>query len=203
LTSQLLIVGAGGLAREMAQLARVLAIVGSDEPIQVDDTVETSMLESIAEVGFTGVIVLGIGHPTRRLAAWQLWSAATRPANWPALIHPRADVGDTTTIGEGSVVTSGVVTTTHVTVGRGVLLNLNVTVGHNAVIGDCCVVNPGATISGGVTLGEGVLVGTGANILEGLTVGSGATVGAGAVVSRDVAPGDVVVGVPARSRGSE
>jgi acetyltransferase-like isoleucine patch superfamily enzyme len=42
-------------------------------------------------------------------------------------------------------------------------------------------------------------IGSGALILGGVTIGAGALVGAGAVVTRDVAPGQVVAGVPARS----
>lgn len=42
-------------------------------------------------------------------------------------------------------------------------------------------------------------VGSGAVILGGLRIGAGALVGAGAVVTRDVAPGAVVVGSPARA----
>jgi UDP-2-acetamido-3-amino-2,3-dideoxy-glucuronate N-acetyltransferase len=41
-------------------------------------------------------------------------------------------------------------------------------------------------------------LGSGAVILGGVTVGAGALVGAGAVVTRDVQPGEVVVGSPAR-----
>lgn len=42
-------------------------------------------------------------------------------------------------------------------------------------------------------------IGSHATILSGLTIGEGATIGAGAVVTHDVAPGTVVVGVPARA----
>jgi acetyltransferase-like isoleucine patch superfamily enzyme len=41
-------------------------------------------------------------------------------------------------------------------------------------------------------------IGSGAVILGGVTIGEGALVGAGAVVTRDVEPGTVVAGVPAR-----
>jgi acetyltransferase-like isoleucine patch superfamily enzyme len=43
-------------------------------------------------------------------------------------------------------------------------------------------------------------IGSGAVILCGVTIGEGALIGAGAVVTKDVAPGEVVAGVPARAR---
>lgn len=46
---------------------------------------------------------------------------------------------------------------------------------------------------------RGASIGSGAVILCGITIGEGALVGAGAVVTKDVAPREVVAGVPARS----
>ncbi|MCA9132219.1 MAG: hypothetical protein KDA45_03660 [Planctomycetales bacterium] len=45
---------------------------------------------------------------------------------------------------------------------------------------------------------RGASLGSGAVILGGLTIGAGALVGAGAVVTRDVQPGTIVAGNPAR-----
>jgi UDP-2-acetamido-3-amino-2,3-dideoxy-glucuronate N-acetyltransferase len=45
-------------------------------------------------------------------------------------------------------------------------------------------------------------IGTGAVILGGVRIGAGALVGAGAVVTREVAPGAVVVGNPARAQAA-
>jgi len=46
---------------------------------------------------------------------------------------------------------------------------------------------------------RGASLGSGAVVLGGVTIGAGALVGAGAVVTRDVAPGEVVAGSPARA----
>lgn len=51
-----------------------------------------------------------------------------------------------------------------------------------------------------VTIGAQVWIGGAAIILPGVTVGDGAIVAAGAVVTRDVAPGAIVAGNPARPR---
>ena len=45
---------------------------------------------------------------------------------------------------------------------------------------------------------RGAAIGSGALVLGGIRIGAGALVGAGAVVTRDVAPGETVAGVPAR-----
>ncbi len=55
--------------------------------------------------------------------------------------------------------------------------------------------------SGPITIGDRVFLGQRSVVLGGVTIGDGATVGANAVVTRDVAPGQTVVGVPARPVG--
>jgi acetyltransferase-like isoleucine patch superfamily enzyme len=45
----------------------------------------------------------------------------------------------------------------------------------------------------------GASIGSGAVVLGGVRIGAGATVGAGAVVTRDVAPREIVAGIPARA----
>lgn len=46
-------------------------------------------------------------------------------------------------------------------------------------------------------IGRGVFIGVGAIVLPGMVIGDGAKIGAGAVVTKDVEPGQTVVGIPA------
>lgn len=91
---------------------------------------------------------------------------------------------------------------------EGVQIEDEVFVGHGVMfINDR---EPRATSAGGALQTEedwtlvptcvrrGASIGSGATILCGVTIGEAALVGAGAVVTRDVAPQEVVAGVPAR-----
>ncbi len=94
----------------------------------------------------------------------------------------------------------------HTFICEGVHIGDDVFVGHGVMfINDR---RPRASIDGKPVMDEWNLeetfiendasIGSNATILCGLRIGKGAVVGAGAVVTRDVAPGSVVVGNPAR-----
>ncbi len=53
-------------------------------------------------------------------------------------------------------------------------------------------------VSSPIAIGDGARIGLGAGVLRGVTIGARAIVGPHAVVTRDVAPGVTVGGVPAR-----
>jgi sugar O-acyltransferase (sialic acid O-acetyltransferase NeuD family) len=144
-------------------------------------------------------LVIGIGSPDIRAQALARYLAAGPRFTYPNLIHPSAVLDQRCVrAGRGNTITAGCVFTCDIQVGDFNLFNLQTTVGHDARVASYCVLNPSVNVSGGVAIGDRVLVGTGAQILENRVIGPDATIGAGAVVTRDVAEGATVVGVPAR-----
>lgn len=84
-----------------------------------------------------------------------------------------------------------------------------VVIGETAIIGHDVTMYQGSTLGGTnptngqggkrhPTIGDGAIISLGAAILGPITVGARARVGANAVVTKDVAEGQVVVGIPAR-----
>jgi len=137
------------------------------------------------------------------------------------IVHPFTNlygcrIGDKTRIGpyvevqRGAVIGARCKIQSHTFVCDGVEIGDEVFVGHGVMfINDK---RPRATNAAGELATEAdwellptrvddrAAIGSGAVVLAGVRIGSGALVGAGAVVTRDVAPGEVVVGMPARSR---
>ena len=207
------VLGSGGLAREMRQLLgqvdpeiafRGFVIeTGQREPEASEIVVagDDAWLSQQAGTTDSPMVVLGSGFPAVRLKMRRMVRSVR--LSGLSLVHPSAVVDrDEVALGEGVVICAGVVTTCDVVIGDGALVNWNVTVGHDVRIGCCSVVNPGAHVSGSVEIGDGVLIGAGAVVLQGIKIGHGATVGAGAVVTKDVPSGETVVGVPAQRTGS-
>lgn len=98
-------------------------------------------------------------------------------------IPAEAEIGEGTQLGYGGM---GIVIHKDAKIGRHCLISHQVTIGGRSGLKDLPVI------------GDYVRIGAGAKILGNIHIGDFAVIGANAVVVRDVAPGAVVGGIPAR-----
>lgn len=197
----LLIIGAGGHASDVADLAMRCGVpriaVRDDRPVNGDrfERRGIRMLPTGEGLPEGATCTLGIGRPTSRRGAAQDLPEETAHA---PLVDPAAVMSPSADLSAGVQVFWLAGISPLVSLGRHVLVSYGATVGHDTTVGNYSSVFPGAHVSGEVDIGEAVLIGSGAVVLQGLTIGDGAVLGAGAVVTRDVSPGAKVTGVPAR-----
>lgn len=207
----LLLVGAGGFARETLELVRAanrqapaweLRGILDDDPARHGETVH-----GVPIIGASGAVhehpdaqvVTCVASPDDPLRRLRLVERLGLPAErYATLVHPTAVVAGTATIGPGSVLHALTVLTADVRLGAHVAIMPAVVLTHDDVVEDGVTFGAGARVAGGVTLGRGAYVGSGALVREGLTVGSGAVLGMGAVLTASVPAGETWVGVPAR-----
>jgi acetyltransferase-like isoleucine patch superfamily enzyme len=123
-----------------------------------------------------------------------------------ALVREANTIGDNVSIGSLSVVEH------HVTIGVGVRIHSQCFIPEFSVLEEGAWIGPRVTLTNapfprcpdvakclkGVHIGKDARVGANVTILPGVRIGERALIGAGAVVTKDVAPGMVVVGAAAR-----
>jgi len=132
--------------------------------------------------------------------------AARCAADGVAFFEARASnvvILDQVSVGEGAVLCPFVTLTSNIRIGRHFHANLYSYVEHDCVVGDFVTFAPGVHCNGNVVVEDHAYIGAGAILRQGrpgrpLVIGRGAVVGMGAIVTTDVAPGETVVGNPAR-----
>jgi len=206
----IVIVGAGGLGREVALLLSQLNAAGATWEVRGFYDDRRPATPTVGGLPYLGTTPDLNATPEPLAVAVAVGSSADRAAvvgrltspllHFPALVHPQVALhpAQRVALGEGCLIQPGCVLTCDITLGRFVLLSPNCTVGHDATLADFCSLLPQASVGGAAHLGEGTCVGAHATIIQGVTTGAYAVLGAGAVAVRHVPARTTVVGVPAR-----
>jgi sugar O-acyltransferase (sialic acid O-acetyltransferase NeuD family) len=205
----IVIIGAGGFAREVAWL---IEDINSKDNLwnligYIDENVNNKGID------LNGYYVLGgfkdltvrdneiyyvcaVGDTlSRKELSIKAESIGLKPA---ILIHPSVMMSKHVVIGDGTIICCSNIITVNVQIGKHVIINLDCTIGHDAVIKDYVTILPSVNVSGAVILSEGSNIGTGSAIIQGKRIGENSIIGAGSVVVKDIPENCTAVGVPAK-----
>ncbi len=118
------------------------------------------------------------------------------------LIREDSEIGDNTVVGTHSIVDG------HVKIGDNVSIQSGSYIPPESIIGNRVFLAPFVVITNdkypaskrllGVNIGDDAVIGANSVLISGVKIGEKAVVASGTVVTKDVPPGKVVLGVPAR-----
>ncbi len=146
-----------------------------------------------------GCVAIGGASGKERLEIQELMES--HGIAFPPLAHPSACIAHDTEIATGCQFLAQSLIAPGCRTGRSVILNHKASVDHECQIGNGVHLAPASTLCGCVTIEDYAMIGASAVVLPRLKIGRSSIIGAGAVVTRDVDPGTIVAGNPAKIIG--
>jgi sugar O-acyltransferase (sialic acid O-acetyltransferase NeuD family) len=121
-----------------------------------------------------------------------------KAANFTNVIHPTAIIGSENSIGEGLILYPFARITVNCTLGNFVTIQSSA-IGHDAAVNDFSTISSNCLITGNTVIGKRVFIGSNSTIIPNITIEDDVYIGAGSVVIRDISTGLKVMGNPART----
>jgi sugar O-acyltransferase (sialic acid O-acetyltransferase NeuD family) len=201
--SKLLIIGASGHGKVVADIALKMDKWQSVAFLDDDESLRTSMGNKVIGKSIDALelindydIFVAVGNNTIRQELQNILEL--KGANLPTLIHPSAIIGGQVNIECGTVIMAGVVINCCTSIGKGCIINTGATIDHDNVIGDFTHISPGSHLAGTVTIGHSTWLGIGSIIKNNIKITSDCNIGAGTVVVKDIIEPGTYIGTPAR-----
>lgn len=104
----------------------------------------------------------------------------------PNLIHPKAMVESSATMGEGNLIFSSAYIGSEAYIGNDCIINTGAVISHNCTIEDHARISPGAMIAGNVSIGENSIIGMGVTIYMKVKIGKNVIIYNGKHIFNDV-----------------
>lgn len=200
------IYGASGLGREVNIIARKINAIEHrwEKIVYIDDNEAINDVIGVPSYPFLKAkelfseleVSIAIGEPNIREKVYN--KVKENSVKLATLIHPGVYIDESSTIGKGVTICEGVTTTSSDVLEDNVYIQPHVVIGHDIHIGKHTIIGSNVEIGGANIIGERVFIGFMAGTLQGLSIGDDAEISAGSIVFRDIEPGMVVMGNPAR-----
>ncbi|MBP3495275.1 MAG: acetyltransferase [Clostridia bacterium] len=200
MNKKIVIVGAGGHARVIADIVRASndIVVGFlDDAYEKGDALYGSQIlghtDNYISYKDECYFVLAIGNNITRQTLAQKMNCS-----WHTAIHPSAVISPSAQIKEGAVVMPGAVINANAVIGKHAIVNTCAIVEHDSDIGEFSHISPRCTVCGVTRIGKRVWLGAGAVVINVKKICDDVIVGAGAVVTKSIEEEGTYVGVPCK-----
>lgn len=202
--SKLLIIGAGGHGRVIADCAEAsslyseIAFLDDCHPTRDSNLAWPVIDKSSAWKQYQKEydFALAIGNNKSRLAMYHALSSSN--ARLPNIIHPKAVISKHATLGQGNVVFANAVINPGAAIANACIINTGATIDHDCKLANAVHISPGANIAGTVTIGEISWFGVGSCSVQSIDIAENSQIGAGAAVTKNTEANGLYVGVPAK-----
>lgn len=203
----LIIVGAGGFGRELAEMVwdvfspsdyRLAGFLAQGQSRITADGLDLPVLGDPEQYqpSSSDRLVMAIGHMNVRRKVIEALEG--RGGRFVSFVHPLARIAKTATIGEGAVIYPMAVVSNSSILEPHVHLNYYASVGHDCRVGRYCLLAPYATLNGFVDLDTEVYMSTHSTVAPGKKIGARSKVSANSACMHHAGPNMMVFGVPGR-----
>jgi sugar O-acyltransferase (sialic acid O-acetyltransferase NeuD family) len=203
--SEIIIIGAGGLAREIVSWHNISGekknIIGCMDDFYDPSTEKTGSINVIGKIDFSTfnekqVAICAIADCDRKQRL--LEEAELSGKTFIQYFHNTCLIGERTQIGIGLVLLPYAIISCDATVGDLVFINNGSQIGHDVTIGNFTSIMANVDIGGGAIIGNNVFIGSNAVILPGVKIPDNTRIGAGSVVLKSIKQQGTYFGNPAK-----
>lgn len=201
----ILIIGAGGLGKEAADLIRDIGgyeIIGflddnkEKKGVMINNVTVLDSIDCIDQYKAVDNLVIAIANPAIKKKIYEY--TKDMGFHYPNLVHPTVIMGSGVRMGMGNIVCAYSILSTETVLQNFVTINPQCGVGHESELRSYTTMYWSVHIGGNTSIHESCELGSQSCVLQGLKIAENVVLGAGAIAVKDINESGTYIGAPAK-----